>query len=694
MFRVFGVAVAALTAVCCAACPGQEVTPEAAQEGRVIGRIWHTRIDFGRSFEFMQQVREELDIPESPVMLMATSGRMGISTMGALSKSRLTPASGSPAESIEMKGTLIVLRTRPDIGIDSPVSFQLIGTADDFRNEVTRLSGQMGPAAELIGESDFYEIRLDFSKFATTTAGDAGRIKDADDDGKQQPTKSIAIIVTSRIDVNSPVPGGNQGPMPKIPTSASTYFRYVDGIMYSCSSNLLKRIELPTLDSLKLTAEESTEDLYADFDFTEVPTDLKRLFWSAVEAQAAVFLQRFDNEAEGDYSLRRALSEGRIELLKTILFDIDRARFSMNLPTSESKQITAKLQITARKASPLASTLSHLSNGGSQLGSLQDEQAPLLISSTFEMPKLLKPVASAFLDSVGMKLKQATSQIPAAESLIDDLIAPLQMSVTSGLMDSAICVRGSVETGLIPCAGFRLENAESFLGALQTFVQINGANANLHVSQDKIGDLEMFSLHAENARIPVAGSTIPVQIHFCANGSWVWLTVGGDSAVAMLRELVSNSNDHLNSSGQATPLHVRFRLDQWLGDTDDSISQLPGQVLAAAERYIGRATKPKMMISINGASVDPKEDTDAISASYATKVFHSDNSTFDFRIRTAEREIIADAIVGVGLVKLAVAQFLHAQSQMFKGVNFQFAPQGDGKGTGGTFRIQAGNPSP
>ena len=80
MFRVFGVVVAALTAVCCAACPGQEVTPEAAQEGRVIGRIWHTRIDFGRSFEFMQQVREELDIPESPVMLMATSGRMGIST--------------------------------------------------------------------------------------------------------------------------------------------------------------------------------------------------------------------------------------------------------------------------------------------------------------------------------------------------------------------------------------------------------------------------------------------------------------------------------------------------------------------------------------------------------------------------------------------------------------------------------------
>lgn len=696
MLRFLAIISLAISAVIGLPCFGQDAGSEVTAEGRIIGRIWHTHMDFGRSFEFLNHVREELEIPQSPVLMMATPGKIGMS-LGGVKGGVGSSAKSNDAtpDAVELKGTLLVLRTRPDINFDSPIGFQLIGTEDNFRNEVTKLSKQKGPVAELIGEGDFYEIKMDFSKFATLANAAEPSQNDAPaEDGVQQERRTISIVVTSRVDAADGLAGGAKADPPKLPSSTSTYYRYSDGVMYSCPGNLLKQIKLPTLESLKLTGEESSDDLYADFDLTEIPDNLKRVFWSALEAQASVFLQRFDEEAEGDYSLRRAISQGRLELLKTMLFDIDRARLTLNLPTDSSQQIVAKLKITARNNSPLAGTLRVLSNGSSQLTVLQDEQAPLLISSSLEIPDFLRPLGAALLDSVGMKLKQATADIAAAESLVDELIAPLKKSVTAGTMDSAICLRGTVESGLIPCAAMRIEDAESFLGAMQTFIQVKGSNSNLHLSQQRFGDYAMFSVHLEKAFIPVAGTAIPVQFNVCGTGSWVWLTVGGEPAQAMLKELVTNSNEHTSKSGQATPLLVRLRLQQWLGNTDDPISKLPQQVLNATEEFLGKATRPQMMISVNGASVDSKARTPASFTSYAAKVFEANDSSFDFRVRTAERELFADATVGIGLAKLAVAQFLHSQSEMFKGMNFQMMPTGDGKGAVRSFRIQAGTPGP
>ena len=670
--------------ILCGSLLAQEPPESEPAEGRVIGKIWHTKVRFDQGFQYMNKVREELEIPQSPIMMVMTPPGVNMSTGGLRRR--------SAAAEVEMKGTLLFLETKPAISLSNPISFELIGSEEDFRNYVQDQKDVMGPAAELIGEGDRFELKLDLEKLSALGPGDL-HPSDGEEtaDGEPRVQRTFAIAITTDVNTgDAPAEGPDAASGPAMPRGMSTYYRYLDGIMYSGRSATVHQVDLPTRDSLKLSDEDATNDLYADFDFKEVPTDLKRAFWSAVENQASVWLQRFDDEAAGDYSLRRAIAEGRLELLKTVLFDVDRAWFSMNLSEDDVQPIVAKLRIQARENSMLAGTLDVLSNSHSQLSVLQDDQSPLVISSTITLPEYLRPFSTAFVNSFAMKLKEAASETPGADILVDDLITPLQESAAAGLLDSAVCLRGSVETGFIPCGGMRLENAEQFVSSLEALLQVSSANQRLSVTHDQIGDYRMVSIRAEQATIPIAGSTVPVQLNLAATGSWLWFTVGGESAVQSLEELVTNNTKNLERSDQATPLLVRFRLNKWLGETNDELSKVPQQLLTALERWVGKATTPRMSFNINGSDVkQPNSDSDAFT-SYAAKVFKPESSELELKVRTASREMVVDLFVGTALVKFGIAQFLESQNRMFKGMNFEFAPGSGAPGSSGSRTIKIG----
>lgn len=670
LFRLFVISTGCL--LLADTCWSQESSePKAAAEGRVVGRIWHTKVQFEKGFEYLNQVREELEIPQSPVMVMMSPQgvNLGPGTM----------RSGKPQGAVEMKGTLFFLQTRPEVSLNSPISFQLIGSQEEFQRLMHEQVAMMGPAAELIGENDRFELKVDFSKL-TPAEPPAAQSEDSPEDPPKV-RKTIAIVMTSRVDMGKPDDKGDNH-IAGIPGSMSTYYRFVDGIMYSSRSPALQTVDLPNQNGLKLSDENASHDLYADFDFTEVPKELKQTFWTALETQASVWLQRFDNEAAGDYSLRRSMSEGRLELVKSALFDVDRVRFSLNLARDPASPITAKLRIKARENSPLSETLSTFGNNRSQLTVLQDEQAPLVISSTFSLPEFVRPFAAGFVNSIGLKLKEAASETPGAEVLIDDLIQPLQDSAASGLLDGAFCLRGEVKSGLIPCGGIRMENAEQFLSSLEPLLQVTSAGDKLMVTREQIGDYRMLSIRADKAVVPIAGSTVPLQLHLAATGSWLWFTVGGDRATQSLHELVEGSNDNLSKSGQATPLLVRFRLSKWLGTTDDAVSRIPQELLTELERWLGKVTAPKMAISINGADLQQDTANEDAFTSYAAKLFKPDNSDFELKVRTADQEMVMDVSMGTSLAKLAVAQFVDSQSRMFRNMKLDFGiPAGEGKRT-------------
>ena len=496
-------------------CHAQEGDAESAvrPEGRIVGKVWHTRIHFAQSFQFMRSVSEELGIPQSPLIMMGGPGRIGMAmnTLRGPGAARVPPEiiGDGAADIVDVKGTLFLLQTRPTVNLENYISFRLIGSDDEFLKAVTEAKDQMGAAAELIGEGHFYEVKVNFSRLMAHPQ--IAQSESGEDGEAPKQTRTFSIVISSRIESSDADPDSEAAApaLPSMPISMSTYYRYADGIMFECRSSILEHIDLPNRESLKLNDEEAANDLYADFDLTEVPAELKRIFWSAVESQAGVFLQRFDHEAEGDYSLRRVMSEGRLEILRTIMFDVDRARFSLVLPKGESDPITARLNVSARDNSLLAATLAELGRNPSQLKVLQDDESALVIASSLSLPDFLKPFSSAFVNSLGMKLRQATSELPSADFLIDGMMEPLTATMTSGRMDSAFCLRGTVESGLVPCAGLRLEDAESFLSSLQTFLQVTKASDHVHVSTDKIGDFEVMSLLVDNAWIPVAGRTIP-----------------------------------------------------------------------------------------------------------------------------------------------------------------------------------------
>lgn len=78
--------------------------------GKVIGRIWHTKVNGGLFFSYTRKLAEELELPSSPIMMMMGGpGAMGAGLMNSI---------GQPPSEEEglSKGTLLFLESAPQSG--------------------------------------------------------------------------------------------------------------------------------------------------------------------------------------------------------------------------------------------------------------------------------------------------------------------------------------------------------------------------------------------------------------------------------------------------------------------------------------------------------------------------------------------------------------------------------------------------
>ena len=61
---------------------GQDAQPEGLVDGRIVGRVWHTKVPFSESFQYLQKLREELGIsavyskPFSPSAIVKACGEL------------------------------------------------------------------------------------------------------------------------------------------------------------------------------------------------------------------------------------------------------------------------------------------------------------------------------------------------------------------------------------------------------------------------------------------------------------------------------------------------------------------------------------------------------------------------------------------------------------------------------------------
>jgi hypothetical protein len=655
-------------------------TDEPVVEGRVVGKIWHAKVGMSDSFRFMKSVQDAMGLEQGSMVMMMPPGarRLGGPMMSL--------GNGGPDAAVpELKGTLIFLQTAPVANLDSSFAFELVGSHDEFVKRLKAHASQMGPAAELIGKDDRYEVKLTLKQLM---AGPPPQPEGGDDD-EPQVTRTFSIVIQAD---SAGSLSGKPGAPPAPPRSISTYYRYVDGIMYSSSLDIVHTVDLPTQENLKLDESESQNDLHADFDLSEIPIALKRAFWNALEASAGTWLQRFDDEAPGEYSLRRSVGEGRLELIRAGLFDVERVRFSLKLPQDDEQQVVANLRVTARDGSQLARTLDQLGRQRSQLSALQDESSPLVVSSSILIPEWAAPAATGIVESLRLRLREAAAEDGSLGVLIDDLMAPLAEATQSRAFDAAFSLRGSPATGLVLQSGIRLPDAEQFLSSLQTTINVL-PGGQFVASPLTVDDYNGISIRSDEPLAVGEHLSIPLQMHLAATGSWLWITFGGDTAVDALADLVNHSEDQLAKRAKGMPLHIQFSLSNWLADTEDEYGALPKNALMAFERWLGQVTQPRMMMmtmQVNGKPVEFGNRDESMFKSYAGKLLTEKNSDLDIKVQTFGRELTVDATVGTGVVQFAAAQYVAAQANMFSNIPIMFSrPGGEGEGAG-TRRIQIG----
>ncbi len=665
-----------------ACCGGMSVATAQDAEtasGRVFGTIWHANVQMQDGFSYLNQVREELGLQQPGLMMFSGAGLPGLSRLRGANRIGVSSTFGGArinqigsagqaqpeVDDPEVRGTLLFLQLQPEISLNQTIAFESCDSLEEFESRVRLQVQQFGPAAELIGSEERYEVKLNFGKLMSSPPPPPADSSDQPD-GEPKQVVRMSIVMSA----TAGGPGPAAGAAPQMPQSISTWYRYQDGMLFSSQTAALHTIELPSPETLRPDEDNAAEDIAAELDFTKIPVDLKQTFWTELERQASVFLQQWDNEAPGEYSLRRVIAQGRLELLRRVMFDLERAGFRLSFAKGTETPIVSQLRLTARKNSALAGFLAAVSNRGTQLTALQDEDSPLVISSTLAIPESLKPFLGAFIASMSVRANEYAAEIPAAEVLVNELSESLQQSVATGFVDAAICLRGSVESGLIPCGGIRLESAETFVSSMELLLQVLDSERSLLISRSGLEN-DIVSLRTSPIGIPAARQPVPLQLNLTGRGNWLWFTVGEQAAVDMLESLVSESEESLDVTGRGTPLLVRMKVDRWLGASEDPLSSVPAALIKAVEGMIQQRSRPKMMVSINGQNVELQtSDDDDEAAGLAEKCLLAGQSDVEFRVRSSNQELIFDLTSGVGLPRLAAGKYLQSQSRMFQ--NFRF----------------------
>ena len=629
--------------------------------GRVVGKIWHSQLNMGDSFDFMRKVQKAIGLEKgSPVLMMPPgTGRFGPPTISI----GRTEADAPPPK---VKGTILFLQTEPTPNLDASFAFESVGSHKEFLRRVRKLADRLGPSAELTGEEDRFELKLHLKYFVSEPPPET----DENPEGGERQVRAFSIVIQAEGIGNQL--GGAERPAP--PQSISTYYRYVDGIMYASHHEIMQHVDLPSADQLQIDDQSAQNDLHADFDLSEIPIELKRAFWNALEASAGTWLQRFDNEALGEYSLRRSLGEGRLEIIRAGLFDVERVRFSLKLPQENETHVDARLVVTARDNSRLAQTLEQAGRQKSQLNALRDEEAPFALSSSLLVPEWAAPVATMIVESLRLRLRETVDNDGALSVLIDDLMKPLKAAVESRAFDAAVSISGDTTDGMVLRAGLRLPDAEQFLSSLETTLNVLPSQ-KFRASPITVGDYRGITVQTDEPLNAGEHLSVPVQMHLAATGSWLWITFGGEPAVAALADLVDQSENQFTERSEGVPLRIQFHLSRWLGDTHDEYSAVPQQALGQFERWLADVTKPRFqMVSmkVNGEAVSIGGEKDGDFTSYAGKLLTPENSDLDVAVRTFGRELTLDASVGTGVIYFAAAQYVAAQANMFRNMPIIF----------------------
>lgn len=609
--------------------------------------------------QYTQEVQKELGVEQSGIMMF------------------MAPAIGmmQPAKA-EVKGALLYLVTKPEPQFQQ-IAFKSMDDEKAFRKYVLKEKQKFGGMAELEGKGDKYTVTMKFGSFSfdpkNMPRADEGEGKDPDSPGTAR-----AFVV--RVDASAGLGSGSSSSVKMdngIPTEMKTYYRYHDGIVYEGQFEGLHRIELPKGRTMQPKTEQAAHDLYLDIDLAEIPRPLKEVAWTTLKSQAGTYLQQFENEDNDSYSWRRAFGEGRLEMMKTGIFDIDRVQVEFSAAEADDQPIKLKVKVQARENSELAKQFSQLNSDSSRFAAFADEDSPLFATTSVRLPEWAQEMLAAQIKSFRTRMEIELGSDADSLLAVNDVLAVLDDTVKTSRGDAMVRMIGNAKDGFELQGGLRITDAARLSKSIETLARERSSfDENTFVETDTIDGQQILTLRSNDQLVPLAtdGSKMPMILHVATQGGYVWISAGDDDAKDNLVKTIQQATGR-QSRSSSSPLNLRFSLKDWIGAKDDAGGdhRIPQLALRKVESFIGDIMPFRAAsISVNGEKQTLDSSKEEPLPSYLGKALNPENSFADLKVDTKGRNLEADLKMGTGVVKIAIGQYLAAQKRMFQGMNFSF----------------------
>ena len=162
------------------------------------------------------------------------------------------------------------------------------------------------------------------------------------------------------------------------------YYRLQENLLFSAQFEELWDMELPARESLPSRIS-SRNDLGMEAFFDRIPLGIKTLGWNMLNASVGTQMQRRDEEEQTIADLRKSSLTSGVEILRSVMFDVQQTNGSIRFASDESPDIVARIMFEARKNSGLTKQLSDMSSSVSRFGPILNDESALTLHTCFRL---------------------------------------------------------------------------------------------------------------------------------------------------------------------------------------------------------------------------------------------------------------------------------------------------------------------
>lgn len=526
------------------------------------------------------------------------------------------------------------------------MQFRTVKDEAEFKDVIFMVKSQLGQAATLSGSGDHYVLDLDFSQgIPVFGASD-------DDEGSTEP-KLIQFPGQKEIRENPEVLAQLQ---------QTIHFRLIDNVMWQGDMPEIMEFDFPTYDELQPTESQKRFDVYGEFNLEEVPAYIKGILFNAVNLTAKAQLQQRDDEEDLTYETRRANGDLWLELLRTIVYDIDKGRFSIQV-ARDDKPIRVRLDLDARNESSLAKVGRTISGVGTRFGAIRNRKAPLTIASSWGMPEQTKKL---FRASLALAQREWRAELSEREDMLaaaDRIGEVLSDTIEAGQADMVVQLTGDVITGFAIVGGVRLQEAERFRQSSIQLAQALHSAGSVEQSEDAAGR-KYLSLGTGQAPIPGSEDKFDGSFHITTYDSCLWFSWGGPSSLALLEDTIAYAEEHRRDAARSEAFYLGFDLSEWLAGSDevDGFNQYPRQALMAMEQKMDEGID-RIYAQLSGAGDDEFQPLPQ-RASFLEKALKRGGDEVDLRLVINKEGVNLKLDIGLGVANMFMARMIDFQGKV------------------------------